>query len=84
MLALVAAGCPGHGPFHLLVGSAEKNGLVWDPEVPGWLRPGLPLVSHLAGLYQHLKTAILDAWRRKVCRRENFCAGPLLDIASSL
>ena len=41
------------------------------------------MLSNLAGLIQHCKTAILDAWRNKVaadlCGREDFRGGPLLD-----
>ena len=54
----------------------------------GWSRPGLPLLSNLAGPVQHFKTAILDAWRNKVaadlCCREGFRSGPLLDAFGSL
>ena len=41
-----------------------------------WSRLGLPLLSNLAGLFQHSKAALLDAWHNKVaadrCRREGF------------
>ena len=51
-------------------------------------RPGLPLLSNLAGPLQHFKAAILDAWRNKVaadlCGRKGFRGGPLLDIHGSL
>ena len=44
-----------------------------------WYRPGLPLLSNLAGPVQHFKAAILDAWRNKVsavlCRRDGFWCG---------
>ena len=53
-----------------------------------WVRPGLPLLSNLAGPIQHFRAAILDAWRNKVasdlCRRQGFRGGPLLDICGSL
>ena len=53
-----------------------------------WVRPGLPLLSNLAGPIQHFRSAILDAWRNKVaadlCDREGFWCGPLLDIHGSL
>ena len=53
-----------------------------------WSRPGLPLLSNVAGLVQHLKAAILDAWRNKVaadlCGRAGFRGGPLLDVHGSL
>ena len=31
----------------------------------GWERPGLPVLSNLAGLVLHFLAAILDAWRGK-------------------
>ena len=41
-----------------------------------WSRPGLPLLSNLAGPIQHFKAAVLDAWQNKVaadlCGREGF------------
>ena len=53
----------------------------------GWSRPGLPLLSNLAGLVQHFQAAVLDAWRNKVaadlCSGEVFRSGPLLDIFGS-
>ena len=53
-----------------------------------WVRPGLPLLSNLAGPVQHFKTATLDAWRNKVtadlCDREAFRCGLLLDVRGSL
>ena len=36
------------------------------PDALAWFRPGLPMLSNLAGPLQHLKTAILDAWRNRV------------------
>ena len=76
LLGLVAGGCPGHGPMHLLVESAGIIGFSWDPVNAGWNRPGLPVLQHLAGPYQHFKAAIWDAWRFKVsfdlCRRQGF------------
>ena len=54
----------------------------------GWSRPGLPLLSNLAGPVQYFKAATLDAWRNKVaadlCGREGFRGGPLLDVYGSL
>ena len=88
LLGLVAGGCPGHGPMHLLVESAGIIGFSWDPVNAGWSRPGLPVLQHLAAPYQHFKAAIWDAWRFKVsfdlCRRQGFRAGPMLDKAGSL
>ena len=36
LLEHVAAGCPGHGPVHLLVDSAAEIGFLWSPEMVGW------------------------------------------------
>ena len=88
LLGLVAGGCPGHGSIHLLVESAGVHGFAGNSACSGWVRPGLPLLDHLAGPFQHFKAAIWDAWRSKVCfdlcRRQGFRNGPLLDIAGSL
>ena len=88
LLGLVADGCPGHGPMHLLVESAGVIGFDWDPVNLGWKRPGLPVLQHLVGPYQHFKAAIWEAWKLKVsfdlCRRQGFRESPLLDIAGSL
>ena len=52
--------------------------------VSSWLTPAY----HLAGPIQHLKAAILDAWRIEVsadlCGGEGFWGGPLLDVHGSL
>ena len=53
-------------PLHLLSAGAAEIGFRWDPLAPAWCRPGLPLLSNLAGPLQHFKAAILDAWRDKV------------------
>ena len=66
ILGMVSEGCPGHGPLHLLSASAAEIGFQWDPDALAWSRPGLPLLSNLAGHLQHIKAAILDAWRNKV------------------
>ena len=88
LLDMVGEGCPGHGPIHLLSASAAENGFQWDPHALAWIRPGLPLLSNLAGPIQHFKAALLDAWRDKVsadlCSREGSRGGPLLDIHGSL
>ena len=59
-----------------------------DPHMLGWVRPGLPVLSNLAGPVLHFKSAILNAWRDKVaadlCALEGFRRGPLLDIAGIL
>ena len=81
-------GCPGHGPIHLLCSSAARIGFQWNPVALAWERPGLPMLSHIAGPIQHFRSAILDAWRNKVagdlCGRKGFRGGPLLDIHGSL
>ena len=66
LLEMVGEGSPGHGPIHLLSASAAEIGFRWDPLTLAWSRPGLPLLSNLAGPIQHFKAAILDAWRSKV------------------
>ena len=58
-LDLAREGCPGHGRIHLLVAGAA-----WDPQLPDWVRPGLPGLSNLAGTMQHFRSAFLDAWWR--------------------
>ena len=53
----------------LVLGSASEPflnelaeiGFWWDPDSLAWSRPGLPLLSNLAGPFQHFKAAILDA-----------------------
>ena len=59
---MVSEGGPGHGPIHLL----------------SWSRPGLTLLSNLAGPVQHFKAAILDAWRnmRLLLRQGGFPGWP--------
>ena len=88
LLEMVGEGCPGHGPIHLLSASDAEIGFRWNPDAQAWSRPGLPMLCNLAGPLQHLKAAILDAWRKKVaadlCGREGFRGGPLLDIHGSL
>ena len=85
---MVGDGSPRHGPIHLLSAGAADVGFRWDPVGMGWSRPGLPLLSNLAGPVQHSKTAVLDAWRNQVaadlCGREGFRGGPLLDVFGSL
>ena len=88
LLGMVGEGCPGHGPIHLLSASAAEVGFKWDSHTLAWTRPGLPLLSNLAGPLQHFKAALLDAWRNKVsanlCSRQGFRGGPLLDVHGSL
>ena len=73
LLEHVAGGCPGHGPVHLLVESAAEIGFVWSPEMVGWAREGLPVLSTWAGPVQHFQAAVLEGWRRKVSA--DLCAG---------
>ena len=84
----VGEGCPGHGPIRLLPTSAAEIGFRWNPVALAWVRPGLPMLSNLAGPIQHFKAAIIDAWRNKVaadlCGREGFRGGLLLDVHGSL
>ena len=88
LLEHVASGCLGHGPVHLLVESAAEIGFVWSPEMVGWAREGLPVLSNLAGPIQHFWAAILEGWRNKVsadlCARKGFRGGPWLDVDGSL
>ena len=83
LLDMAGEGCPGHGPVHLLVACASEIGFQWEPLALGWSRPGLPLLSNLAGPVQHNRAAILDAWRAQVA--SDLCAGgPLLGVLGSL
>ena len=66
LLELVSGECPGHGPVHLLSAGAAEVEFHWDPLALGWSRPGLPLLSGLAGPVQHFRSAILEAWRGEV------------------
>ena len=88
VLEHVAAGCPGRGPVHLLVESAAEIGFLWSPEMVGWVREGLPVLSKLAGPIQHFRAAVLDGWRSKVsadlCDRKGFRGGPWLDVGGTL
>ena len=88
LLEMVGEGSPGQGPIHLLSASAAEIGFRWNPDALALIRPGLPLLSNLAGPLQHFKAAILDAWRNKVaadfCGRKGFRGGPLLDVHGSL
>ena len=88
LLAAAAGGSSGHGPAHLLVESAVEIGFSWCSIVPGWIRPGLPVLSMVAGPIQHFRAAVLDAWRHKVsvdlCSRKGFRGGPFLDISGTM
>ena len=61
LLEMVSEGCPGHGPIHLLSASAAEIGFRWVPLALAWSRPGLPLLSNLAGPTQIFKAAVLYA-----------------------
>ena len=88
LLDVVSEGSPGHGPIHLLSACAAEIGFRWDPDALARSRPGLPLLSNLAGTLHHFKAALLDIWRYKVaadlCGREGFRGGLLLDVHCSL
>ena len=88
LLHAAADGSSGHGPAQLLLESAAEIGFSWCSFVPGWDRPGLPVLSMVAGPVQHFRPAILDAWRHKVsmnlCARKGFRGGPFLDVSGTL
>ena len=58
LLQAAAEGSSGHGPAHLLLESAAEIGFSWCSLVPGWDRPGLPVLSVVAGPIQHFRSAI--------------------------
>ena len=60
LLGHAADGCPGHGPTHLLTGSAAEIGFVWSADEVGWVREEVPVLSSLAGPIQHFRTAVLE------------------------
>ena len=89
LLEMVSEGCPGHGPVHVLSASAAEIGFRWDPLALAWARPGLPLLSNLAGLVQHflkLLFWVLGVARFQLvfCGRAGFRGGPLSDVQGSL
>ena len=58
--SIACCSCSGRGVretvhVHLLVASATDGGFQWDPHTPGWIRPGLPVLSNLAGPIQHFR-----------------------------
>ena len=77
-----------HGPAHLLVESAAEIGFVCSPDLVGWVRDGLPVLSILAGPTQHFRSAVLEGWRSKVsadlCAGKGFRGGPWLDVDGTL
>ena len=81
----VAAGCPRHGPVHLLVEIDAEIGFYWSPEMVGWVTE---VLSNLAGPIQHFRAAVLEGWRSKVsadlCARKGFRGGPWLDVDGTL
>ena len=88
LFAAAAEGCSGHGPAHLLVESAAEIGFSWCSQVLGWIRPGLLVLSMVAGPIQHFRSAVLDAWRHWVsmglCSRKGFRGGPFLDVSGTM
>ena len=70
------------------VESAAEVGFSWCSQVFGWIRPGLPVLDMVAGPIQHLRSAILDAWRHRVsvdlCSGKGFRGGPFLDVSGTL
>ena len=72
----------------MLVESAAEIGFQWDSRVLGWERPGLPVLSNLAGPIQHLRTTLLEARRNEapadLCARKFFRGGPFFDISGTL
>ena len=88
LLHLVVAGCPGHGPAHLLVESAAEIGFVWSLETVGWVRDGLTVLSIFSGPILHFRSAVLDGWRGEVsadpCARKGFRGGTWLDFDGTL
>ena len=87
LLEMVCKGSPGHCLIQIPSASAAEIFFRWGPLASSWSRPGLPLLSDLAGPIEHFKAVILDAWRIKVsadlCGREGFRGGPLLDVHGS-
>ena len=79
LLEMVGEGCPGHGPILLLSASGAEVGFRWDPDALAWIRPGLPLLSNLAGPIHHFQAAVLDAWRNKVAA--DLCCRQLIFVA---
>ena len=57
MLDSVAGGS-GHGLVHLLVDSAAEIWFQWNSHQLGWKRPGLLVLSNLAGPIQHFRPAV--------------------------
>ena len=76
LLDLVSDGALGHGPVHLLVGSAASLGFQWCLGGFCWNRPGLPRLPMVEGPYQHFEDSIVGAWRdfnsADLCRRKGF------------
>ena len=51
------------GPVHLLLLSAAELGFAWDGGEKGLVRVSLPPLRMITGPVQHVRSAILDAWR---------------------
>ena len=69
MLDLISRGAQGHGPVHLLLTSAAELGFAWDGDEKFWVRVSLPPLRMMTGPIQHVRSAILDAWRFQVFAR---------------
>ena len=87
MLDLISRGAQGHGPVHLLLISAVELGFAWDGAEKGWVRVSLPPLRMMAGPVQHLRSAILDAWRfsffSKLAERKGFFGADFSDFQGS-
>ena len=78
---------PGHGPVHLLSTCAAVIGFRWDPLALAWARPGLPLLSNLAALFNIVRLLLLMLGGTRlqlICCWEGFRSGSLLDVHGSL
>ena len=53
-------------PVHLLLISAAELGFAWDGTEQGWVRVSLHPLRMMTGLFQHFRSAILDAWRHSI------------------
>ena len=88
LLAAATGGSSGYGPAQLLIESAVEIGFSWCSHVPGWNRPGLPVLSMVAGPIQHFRAAVLGAWRHKIsvdlCSRKGFRGGPFSDVSGTM
>ena len=88
MLDLISTGAQGHGPVHLLLISAAELGFAWDGAEKGWVRVSLPPLRMMTRPVQHIRSAILAAWRFQVFARlaekKGFLGGEYDDFQGSL